>query len=70
MNIFTCIHIFITGTGMIFNNRVTGFSMSKKSPNCLAPFARPAHTLVSVYIHIHIDLYTCKQMYRYIRLFM
>eukprot|EP00596_Hydrurales_sp_CCMP1899_P000618 CAMPEP_0119052634 /NCGR_PEP_ID=MMETSP1177-20130426/73866_1 /TAXON_ID=2985 /ORGANISM="Ochromonas sp, Strain CCMP1899" /LENGTH=535 /DNA_ID=CAMNT_0007032271 /DNA_START=306 /DNA_END=1913 /DNA_ORIENTATION=- len=33
------------GTGIIFNNRLTGFSMDKKSPNCLAPFTRPAHTL-------------------------
>lgn len=35
----------IPGTGIILNNRLTGFSLDSKSPNYLAPGKRPAHTL-------------------------
>ncbi|WP_309707366.1 gamma-glutamyltransferase family protein, partial [Armatimonas sp.] len=33
------------GTGILFNNRLTGFSLDPASPNVLAPGKRPAHTL-------------------------
>lgn len=33
------------GTGVLFNNRLTGFSLDPMSPNCIAPGKRPAHTL-------------------------
>lgn len=33
------------GTGIVMNNRLTGFSLDPKSPNVLAPGKRPAHTL-------------------------
>ena len=33
------------GTGILFNNRLTGFSLDPTSPNALAPGKRPAHTL-------------------------
>ena len=33
------------GTGVLFNNRMTGFSLDPSSPNMLAPGKRPAHTL-------------------------
>lgn len=33
------------GTGVLFNNRLTGFSLDLHSPNCIAPGKRPAHTL-------------------------
>ena len=33
------------GTGVLFNNRLTGFSLDPLSPNCIAPGKRPAHTL-------------------------
>lgn len=33
------------GTGVLFNNRMTGFSLDPSSPNVLAPGKRPAHTL-------------------------
>lgn len=33
------------GTGVLFNNRMTGFSLDPASPNVLAPGKRPAHTL-------------------------
>jgi gamma-glutamyltranspeptidase/glutathione hydrolase len=33
------------GTGVLFNNRMTGFSLDADSPNVLAPGKRPAHTL-------------------------
>ncbi len=33
------------GTGILFNNRLTGFSLDPASPNALAPGKRPAHTL-------------------------
>ena len=32
-------------TGVVFNNRMTGFDLDAASPNCLAPGKRPAHTL-------------------------
>jgi len=35
----------IPGTGILMNNRLTGFSLDKKSPNVIAPGKRPAHTL-------------------------
>ena len=35
----------IPGTGVIMNNRLTGFSLDPKSRNALAPGKRPAHTL-------------------------
>jgi gamma-glutamyltranspeptidase/glutathione hydrolase len=35
----------IPGTGIIMNNRLTGFSLDPKSPNFIAPGRRPAHTL-------------------------
>lgn len=33
------------GTGILFNNRMTGFSLRPDSPNCLQPGKRTAHTL-------------------------
>ena len=33
------------GTGILFNNRLTGFSLDPASPNYLVPGKRPAHTL-------------------------
>ena len=33
------------GTGVVFNNRLTGFSLDPQSPNFIAPGKRPAHTL-------------------------
>ena len=33
------------GTGVLFNNRATGFSLDPESPNVAAPGKRPAHTL-------------------------
>ena len=35
----------IPGTGIIMNNRLTGFSLDPNSPNSIAPGRRPAHTL-------------------------
>ena len=35
----------IPGTGVIMNNRLTGFSLDQNSPNFIAPGKRPAHTL-------------------------
>ena len=35
----------IPGTGVLMNNRLTGFSLDKTSPNFIAPGKRPAHTL-------------------------
>ncbi len=32
-------------TGVMFNNRMRGFDLDPKSPNCLAPGKRPVHTL-------------------------
>jgi gamma-glutamyltranspeptidase / glutathione hydrolase len=33
------------GTGILFNNRMNGFSLDPKSPNFIAPGKRPVHTL-------------------------
>ena len=35
----------VEGTGILLNNRLTGFSLDSTSPNLLAPGKRPAHTL-------------------------
>ena len=35
----------IPGTGILLNNRLTGFSLDRQSPNIVAPGKRPAHTL-------------------------
>lgn len=35
----------IPGTGVIMNNRLTGFSLDEDSPNFIMPGRRPAHTL-------------------------
>lgn len=35
----------VDGTGILLNNRMTGFSMDPASPNALAPGKRPVHTL-------------------------
>ena len=35
----------IPGTGIVLNNRLTGFSLNPKSPNLIQPGKRPAHTL-------------------------
>lgn len=35
----------VPGTGIILNNRLTGFSLEPESPNIIAPGKRPAHTL-------------------------
>ena len=35
----------VPGTGMILNNRLTGFNVDPSSPNYIAPGKRPAHTL-------------------------
>jgi gamma-glutamyltranspeptidase/glutathione hydrolase len=35
----------VPGTGIILNNRLTGFSLDPNSPNVIAPGKRPAHTL-------------------------
>jgi len=44
----------IPETGMILNNRLTGFSLNPKSPNLVAPGKRPAHTL-NTYIAVNQD---------------
>lgn len=35
----------VPGTGMILNNRLSGFNLDPSSPNFIAPGKRPAHTL-------------------------
>ena len=42
------------GTGVLFNNRLTGFSLDQMSPNCIAPGKRPAHTL-NAWLATHLD---------------
>jgi gamma-glutamyltranspeptidase/glutathione hydrolase len=41
---FGCAEV-AAGTGVLFNNRMTGFSLDLASPNVLAPGKRTAHTL-------------------------
>lgn len=41
---FGCAEV-AAGTGVLFNNRMTGFSLDPSSPNVLAPGKRTAHTL-------------------------
>ena len=35
----------VPGTGVLMNNRLTGFTLDERSPNCIKPGKRPAHTL-------------------------
>jgi gamma-glutamyltranspeptidase/glutathione hydrolase len=44
----------VEGTGIILNNRLTGFSLDPASPNVLAPGKRPAHTL-NAWLATHAD---------------
>ncbi len=37
--------VVVPGTGVLLNNRMTGFSLDPKNPNVLAPGKRPMHTL-------------------------
>jgi gamma-glutamyltranspeptidase/glutathione hydrolase len=38
----------VPGTGVLLNNRLTGFSLDPRSPNAIAPGKRPVHTLNTV----------------------
>lgn len=38
----------VPGTGILLNNRLTGFSLDARSPNAIAPGKRPVHTLNTV----------------------
>lgn len=38
----------VPGTGILLNDRLTGFSLDPRSPNALAPGKRPVHTLNAV----------------------
>jgi gamma-glutamyltranspeptidase/glutathione hydrolase len=44
----------IPETGIILNNRLTGFSLDPSSPNIIAPGKRPAHTL-NAFTAVHAD---------------
>jgi gamma-glutamyltranspeptidase/glutathione hydrolase len=44
----------IPETGIILNNRLTGFSLDPNSPNIIAPGKRPAHTL-NAFTAVHAD---------------
>ncbi len=37
--------VVVPGTGVLLNNRMTGFSLDPRNPNVLAPGKRPMHTL-------------------------
>jgi gamma-glutamyltranspeptidase/glutathione hydrolase len=40
----------VPGTGILLNNRLSGFSLDTRSPNVLAPRKRPVHTLNAVIV--------------------
>lgn len=40
----------VPGTGILLNDRLTGFSLDPRSPNALAPGKRPVHTLNAVMV--------------------
>ena len=40
----------VPGTGVLLNNRLTGFSLDPASPNVIAPGKRPIHTLNAVIV--------------------
>lgn len=40
----------IPGTGILLNNRLTGFALDPRSPNAIAPGKRPVHTLNAVMV--------------------
>jgi gamma-glutamyltranspeptidase/glutathione hydrolase len=40
----------VPGTGILLNNRLTGFSLDPRSPNVIAPGKRPVHTLNTVMV--------------------
>jgi gamma-glutamyltranspeptidase/glutathione hydrolase len=50
---FGCAEV-VEGTGVLFNNRLTGFVLDPASPNCLEPGKRPAHTL-NAWLATHAD---------------
>ena len=40
----------VPGTGILLNNRLSGFSLDPRSPNAIAPRKRPIHTLNTVIV--------------------
>lgn len=40
----------VPGTGILLNNRLSGFSLDPRSPNAIAPGKRPIHTLNTVIV--------------------